>query len=89
LLQANDFDRFAQLRERYRRHLVELRGFSSSTLAQHTSTVADLLKRALKRCQSLEALTPSAVEHFVALKSAENNRKRSINYTVSGSECAV
>lgn len=67
-------DRFAALRERYRRHLVELRGFSESTLTQHTATVADFLIRGCAGRRTLDGLSPTELETFIALKSEENVR---------------
>lgn len=68
-------DRFAGLRERYHQELVEVRGFSDSTLKQHTATVADFLKRGFGPRRKLRGLTREDIEHFIALKSGENCRQ--------------
>src|SRR6185312_3367156 len=68
-------DRFAELRKRYDQELVEVRGFSGSTLRQHAATVADFLKRGLGPHRVLRSITHKDVERFVALKSQENCRQ--------------
>ena len=76
------FCRFADLRQRYERHLVEVRGFARSTLAHHSMTVADFLKRGLRRRQRLRALTSTDVERFIAVRSKEMTRQ-SLQHTVA------
>ena len=68
-------DRFAVLRDRYHRELVEVRGFAHSTLCNHGATVADFLSRGLRRRQHLNRLTRDDIDRYVALKSAENSRQ--------------
>lgn len=74
--------RFADLRQRYERHLVEVRGFARSTLAHHSMTVADFLKRGLRPRQRLRALTGIDVERFIAVRSKEMTRQ-SLQHTVA------
>jgi integrase/recombinase XerD len=74
--------RFADLRERYERHLVEVRGFARSTLAHHSTTVADFLERALRPRQQLPTLTGTDVERFVGVRSAEVTRQ-TLQHTVA------
>jgi integrase/recombinase XerD len=75
-------DRFASLCQRYRQHLVEVRGFARSTIQQHTSTVADFLSRGVRPRQRLNKLTSVDVDRFVAVKSAEMTRQ-SLQHTVA------
>jgi len=74
--------RFADLRQRYERHLVEVRGFARSTLAHHSATVADLLERGLRPRQQLRTLTGTDVERFVGVRSTEITRQ-SLQHTVA------
>jgi integrase/recombinase XerD len=68
-------DRFAVLRSGYHRELVEVRGFSHSSVRWHDATVEDFLKRGLRRRQALRALTCEDIDRYVALKAAENSRQ--------------
>ncbi len=74
--------RFAGLRQRYERHLVEVRGFARSTLAHHSTTVADFLARGPRPRQRLRTLTGTDVECFVGLRSTEVTRQ-SLQHTVA------
>jgi integrase/recombinase XerD len=68
-------DRFSGLCARYRRELVEVRGFSTSTLNHHGATVADFLRRALRPGGQLRDLTRGDIERYMMLKSKENTRQ--------------
>lgn len=68
-------DRFAALRRRYHRDLVEVRGFADSTLRQHDATVADFLNRGVRPRQGLRRLTREDVERYISIKSKENSRQ--------------
>jgi len=68
-------DRFAELRKRYVQELVEVRGFSDSTVRQHAATVGDFLKRGLGPRRELRSLRREDIERFIALKSKENCRQ--------------
>lgn len=74
--------RFADLRQRYERHLVEVRGFARSTLAHHSTTVADFLERGLRPRQRLRTLTIIDVERFVGVRSEEVTRQ-TLQHTVA------
>ncbi len=74
--------RFADLRRRYERHLVEVRGFARSTLAHHSTTVADFLDRALRPRQRLRTLTGTDVERFVGVRSTEVSR-HTLQHTIA------
>lgn len=74
--------RFAGLRQRYERHLVEVRGFARSTLAHHGTTVADFLERGLRPRQRLRTITGTDVERFVGVRSAEVTRQ-TLQHTVA------
>lgn len=74
--------RFTDLRQRYERHLIEVRGFARSTLAHHSTTVADFLERGLRQRQRLRNLTGTDVERFVGVRSAEVTRQ-SLQHTVA------
>lgn len=67
-------DPFAELRRRYERYLVELRGLSLSSRRQHLRVAADLLARALKPGQQLRSLVRADIERFIALRSREVSR---------------
>lgn len=68
-------DRFATLRATYHRELVEVRGFSQSSIGWHDATVQDFLKRGLRHRQALRTLTREDIDRYVALKAAENSRQ--------------
>lgn len=68
-------DRFAALRSGYHCELVEVRGFSHSSVRWHDATVEDFLKRGLRRRQTLRTLTAEDIDLYVALKAAENSRQ--------------
>lgn len=68
-------DRFATLRATYHRELVEVRGFSQSSISWHDATVQDFLKRGLRHHQALRSLTREDIDRYVALKAAENSRQ--------------
>lgn len=68
-------DRFAALCSGYHRELVEVRGFSHSSVRWHDATVEDFLKRGLRRRQVLYTLTCEDIDRYVALKAAENSRQ--------------
>lgn len=68
-------DRFADLRARYRRELVEVRGLSSSTTRSHEATVIDFLNRGLGPRRELRALAREDIERFIEFKSRENCRQ--------------
>jgi len=68
-------DRFADLRARYRRELVEVRGLSGSTTRSHEATVSDFLNRAVGPRRALRELTREDIERFIEVKSRENCRQ--------------
>jgi site-specific recombinase XerD len=74
--------RFADLRQRYERYLLEVRGFSRSTLAHHRTTVAEFLERGLRPRQRLRTLTGTDVERFIGVRSTEMTRQ-SLQHTVA------
>lgn len=74
--------RFAYLRQRYERHLIEVRGVARSTWGHHSTTVADFLERRLRPRQQLRALTGADIERFVGVRSAEIARQ-SLQHTVA------
>lgn len=74
--------RFADLRQRYERYLIEVRGFARSTLAHHITTVADLLERGLRPRQPLRTLTGTDIDRFVVARSTEVSRQ-TLQHTVA------
>ncbi|HEY0939011.1 MAG TPA: tyrosine-type recombinase/integrase [Steroidobacter sp.] len=74
--------RFADLRQRYERYLMEVRGFARSTLAHHSTAVADFLERGLRPRQRLRTLTGTDIEHFVGVRGAEVSRQ-TLQHTVA------
>jgi len=74
--------RFADLRQRYVRHLLEVRGFARSTLAHHSTTMADFLDRGLQPRQRLRSLTGTDIERFIGKRSTEITRQ-SLQHTVA------
>lgn len=73
---------FAPLLDEYRRHLTALRGFTSSTAAQHVSTIADFLARVLGPRESVGRLSGTDVERYLVLKSSEVTRQ-TLQHTVA------
>lgn len=73
LLEPAVEDRFATPRRGYDRHLVELRGLSTSARAHHAHVVSDFLVRGVAS-RALSAITHHDVEAFVALRSREISR---------------
>lgn len=67
---------FAPLRDAYRWHLVELRGLTAETVAQHERTVGEFLHRLLPLGESLDTLTPARIEQFLAFTAQHNGRGR-------------
>ena len=72
---APSTDRFGGLRADYRHYLVEVWGFSGSTVAQHDATVGDLLVRMLGRRKGLSDLTNEDIERYVQTRSQEVTRQ--------------
>jgi integrase/recombinase XerD len=62
-------DPLALLRDRYQQYLVEVRGFSKSTVEQHTSTVLEFLQRALRGRRDITTLTSEHIEQYLSKKS--------------------
>ncbi len=67
-------DVLSVLKRRYQRYLVEVRGFSPSSLQHHDSTVTDFLARGLSASGNLGELTASQVENYIQIKSKTNTR---------------
>jgi integrase/recombinase XerD len=68
-------DRFALLRDRYSRHMLELRNFEHSTVQGHNSTITDFLATGLASRRSLRSLRPVDVERYVVLRSHKTTRR--------------
>ena len=68
-------DRFTTFRRDYRQYLAETRGFVTSTIQQHDTTVRDFLSQALGPHQALADLTRDNIEHYLLLKSPEVKRQ--------------
>lgn len=68
-------DPLALLRDRYQQYLVEVRGFSRSTVEQHTSTVLEFLQGALRGRRDITTLTSEHIEQYVSAKSTRVNRQ--------------
>lgn len=66
LLKEPDPDPHSPPIERYRRHLLEVRGLATSTVEQHIATIKRFLAQALPAHASLQDLSALAVERFVA-----------------------
>jgi integrase/recombinase XerD len=74
--------RFAQLIERYRRHLAEVRGLTNATLEQHIATTKNLLAHALSDDAPLHALSATAVERFV-MSEARRIKRQTLQHVVA------
>jgi integrase/recombinase XerD len=68
-------DPLALLRDRYQQYLVEVRGFSKSTVEQHTSTVLEFLQRALRGRRDITTLTSEHIEQYLSKKSTRVSRQ--------------
>lgn len=66
---------FASLREAYRRYLVEVRGLTAETVAQHERTAQAFLAT-LSAQEGLGALTPRHIERFLAVAGKCSCRQR-------------
>lgn len=61
-------DPFAEIRHRYRQELLDVRGLSNETVAQHERTICEFLSYGLSGVQNLRILTPAHVDQYLALK---------------------
>jgi hypothetical protein len=61
-------NRFTSLLDRYRDWLLELRGFTPTTVRAHLATVADFLASSLSPDKSLAQLSASDVERYLDAK---------------------
>lgn len=62
-------------RQRTLQHLRELRGFATSTAAQHDSTLRDFLGRAALPDRALRTLSATDIENYIRLKGREVTRQ--------------
>lgn len=76
LLKEPDPNRFAPLLERYREHLLEVRGLASATVDQHMTTIKCFLAQVLSGDALLRDLSARAVEHFVTAEGQRIKRQR-------------
>jgi site-specific recombinase XerD len=67
-------DRHGTLRRNYERHLVELRGFSSSTRQHHAIEVREFLSRGLPRGKLLRRISREDIERYIGIRSREVSR---------------
>ena len=75
LIEDPDPNRFAPLLDRYRRHLLEVRGLAASTADQHIATIKHFLAQALSADASLQDLSVLAIERFVAAEGRRMSRQ--------------
>lgn len=68
--------------EDYQLYLREVRGLSNSCISQHLCTVSGLLTHGLECNESLDALTSSDIDQFLAIKSMQLSRQ-SLQHTVA------
>jgi integrase/recombinase XerD len=68
-------DPLALLRDRYQQYLIDVRGFSKSTVEQHTSTVLEFLQRALRGRRDITTLTSEHIEQYLSEKSTRVSRQ--------------
>ncbi len=68
-------DPLVLLRDRYQQYLVEVRGFSKSTVEQHTSTVLEFLQRALRGRRDVTTLTREHIEQYLSERSTRVSRQ--------------
>jgi integrase/recombinase XerD len=62
-------DAVSSLLHRYRQYLQEVRGFSETTVVQHSHTVFEFLKMAVRPWESVRVLTREHVERYLAQRS--------------------
>jgi integrase/recombinase XerD len=67
--------RFGLICDQYCQQLVELRGFTASTVHHHRTVVGDFLDRSVPTRRSLHALNAARIQHFLALRSKEITRQ--------------
>jgi site-specific recombinase XerD len=60
---------------RYQQYLVDVRGFSETTVRQHGRTVSEFLKSALRTGKSINALTSEHLERYLTKKSRRMTRQ--------------
>jgi integrase/recombinase XerD len=82
LLEEPDTGPFSALLRRYRQYLLEVRGLTSSTVAQHAATAKRFLAHALPNCAPLGDLSASAVERFIAVE-ARRMKRQSLQHIVA------
>jgi site-specific recombinase XerD len=68
-------DAFAEIRHKYHQELIDVRGLSSETVAQHERTIGEFLSQALSR-QTLRSLTSLHIDEYLALKGQTVGRHR-------------
>jgi site-specific recombinase XerD len=68
-------DTFAEIRHKYRQELIDVRGLSSETVAQHERTIGEFLSQPRSR-ETLRSLTSSHIEDYLALKGQTVGRHR-------------
>jgi site-specific recombinase XerD len=82
LLKEPDPSRFAPLLDRYRAHLLEVRGLVVSTADQHIATIKRFLAQALSADAPLQDLSALAVEQFVTAE-GRRMKRQSLQHVVA------
>jgi integrase/recombinase XerD len=82
LLKELDSSRFAPLLDRYRGHLLEVRGLVVSTADQHIATTKRFLAQALSADAPLQDLSALAVEQFVTAE-GRRMKRQSLQHVVA------
>lgn len=82
LLVEPEHNRFSQLFDAYRHHLLEMRGLATTTINQHLSTITVFLAEAVPAGASLQDLSMQAVEQFVSA-AGQRLKRQSLQHTVA------
>jgi len=75
LVDDKKFSQFDALLCDYRTHLSEMRGFRSTTISQHNSTISRFLTEVLPSNRPLNSLSSQAIEEFVVINGQRVKRQ--------------
>lgn len=75
LIEARPSDDVSVLLRRYQQYLVDVRGFSETTVRQHGQTVTEFLNGAWRTGKSIHAPTSAHLERYLAKKSRSITRQ--------------
>jgi site-specific recombinase XerD len=82
LLVEPKHNRFTQLLDAYRHHLLEMRGLAATTINQHLSTITVFLAETVPADASLQDLSAQAIEQFV-IAAGQRLKRQSLQHTVA------